>query len=133
MYIGDDAMKIKDYFENTKGLGVLSTADNHGKVNSAIYSRPHVMEDGSLAFIMRDRLTHNNTELNSHAVYLFREDGPGYNGKRLYLTKVREENDADLIESLSRRSYPSDKDRRESRFLVYYKLDKERPLVGDAG
>ena len=123
-------MTIKDYFENTKGLGVLSTADNHGRVNSAIYSRPHVMEDGSLAFIMRDRLTHKNTELNAHAVYLFREDGPGYNGKRLYLTKVREENDADLIESLSRRSYPSDKDRRESRFLVYYKLDKERPLVG---
>jgi hypothetical protein len=123
-------MTIKDYFENKKGLGVLSTADNHGKVNSAIYSRPHVMEDGSLAFIMRDRLTHKNTELNSHAVYLFREDGPGYNGKRLYLTKVREDNDADLIESLSRRSYPSDKDRRESRFLVYYKLEKERPLVG---
>jgi hypothetical protein len=42
-------MELKDYFENTKGLGVLSTADNHGKVNSAIYSRPHVMEDGSLA------------------------------------------------------------------------------------
>jgi hypothetical protein len=124
-------MKIKDYFENTKGLGVLSTADDHGKVNSAIYSRPHVMEDGSLAFIMRDRLTHKNTELNSHAVYLFREDGPGYNGKRLYLTKIREENDADLIESLSRRSYLSDKDRRNSRFLVYYKLEKERPLVGN--
>ena len=125
-------MKIKYYFENTKGLGVLSTADNHGKVNSAIYSRPHVMEDGSLAFIMRDRLTHTNTELNSHAVYLFREDSPEYNGKRLYLTKIREEQDPGLIDSLSRRRYPSDKDRRESRFLVYYKLEKERPLVGDA-
>ncbi|MCG6972669.1 MAG: pyridoxamine 5'-phosphate oxidase family protein [Desulfobacterales bacterium] len=125
-------MKIKDYFENTKGLGVLSTADNHGKVNSAIYSRPHVMEDGSLAFIMRDRLTHTNTELNSHAVYLFREDSPEYNGKRLYLTKIREEQDPGLIDSLSRRRYPADKDRRESRFLVYYKLEKERPLVGDA-
>jgi hypothetical protein len=125
-------MKIKDYFENTKGLGVLSTADNHGKVKSAIYSRPHVMEDGSLAFIMRDRLTHTNTELNSHAVYLFREDSPEYNGKRLYLTKIREEQDPGLIDSLSRRRYPADKDRRESRFLVYYKLEKERPLVGDA-
>jgi hypothetical protein len=124
-------MKLKDYFENTKGLGVLSTADNHGKVNSAIYSRPHVMEDGSLAFIMRDRLTHKNTELNSHAVYLFREDSPEYNGKRLYLTKIREEQDSGLIDSLSRRRYPADKDRRESRFLVYYKLERERPLVGD--
>ena len=125
-------MKLKEYFENRKGLGVLSTADNHGKVNSAIYSRPHVMEDGSLAFIMRDRLTHRNTELNSHAVYLFREDSPEYNGKRLYLTKIREEQDSGLIDSLSRRRYPADKDRRESRFLVYYKLERERPLVGDA-
>jgi hypothetical protein len=125
-------MEFKEYFENVKGLGVLSTADNHGKVNSAIYSRPHVMADGSLAFIMRDRLTHQNVESNPHAVYLFREDGPGYNGKRLYLTKIREEQDSDLIDSLSRRGYPPDQDRRESRFLVYFKLEKERPLVGDA-
>jgi len=125
-------MKLKDYFENTKGLGVLSTADNYGKVNSAIYSRPHVMEDGSLAFIMRDRLTHRNSESNPNAVYLFREDGPGYNGKRLYLTKIRVEQDSNLIDSLSRRSYPSDQNRRESRFLVYFNLEKERSLVGDA-
>ncbi len=90
------------------------------------------MEDGSLAFIMRDRLTHQNVESNPYAVYLFREDGPGYNGKRLYLTKIREEQDSNLIDSLSRRSYSSDQNRRESRFLVYFKLEKERPLVGDA-
>ena len=130
--IGDVVMELKSYFKNTKGLGVLSTTDSHGKVNSAIYSRPHVMEDGSLAFIMRDRLTHKNIESNPHAVYLFREDGPGYNGKRLYLTKIREEQDVDLIDSLSRRGYASDQDRRESRFLVYFKLEKKRPLVGDA-
>ena len=125
-------MELKNYFENTKGLGVLSTADNHGKVNSAVYSRPHVMEDGSLAFIMRDRLTHKNIQSNPHAIYLFREDGPGYMGKRLYLTKIREEEDAELIDSLSRRGYPSDQDRRESRFLVFFDLNEERPLVGDA-
>ena len=90
------------------------------------------MEDGSLAFIMRDRLTHKNAESNPYAAYLFKEDGPGYNGKRLYLTKIREEQDTNLIDSLSRRSYPSDQNRRESRSLVYFKLDKERPLVGDA-
>lgn len=129
---GDVVMKLKNYFESKNGLGVLSTADNHGNVNSAIYSRPHVMEDGSLAFIMRDRLTHKNTELNSHAVYLFREDGPGYSGKRLYLTKIREEQDSALIDSLSRRDNLSDQDRRNSRFLVYFKLERERPLVGDA-
>ena len=124
-------MKLKKYFESTKGLGVLSTADNNGKVNSAVYSRPHVMADGSLAFIMRDRLTYKNIQSNPYAVFLFREDGPGYKGKRLYLTKIREEEDADLIDLLSRRSYPSGPERRESRFLVFFNLESERTLVGD--
>jgi len=123
-------MNIKDYFETTRGSGVLSTADGNGIVNSAIYSRPHIMEDGSLAFIMRDRLTHKNVQSNPYATYLFREDGPGYQGKRLYLTRIREEENSELISSLSRRTYASDKDRRESKFLVFFKLEKERPLVG---
>ena len=123
-------MELKKYFENNQGLGVLSSADDSGKVNSAVYARPHIMEDGSLAFIMRDRLTHHNIQSNPNVSYLFKEDGPGYKGKRLYLTKIREEKDSDLISSLSRRSYPSDQDRRESKFLVFFKLKKERPLVG---
>lgn len=124
-------MELKEYFQNITGVGVLSTADSSGRVNSAVYSRPHFMEDGSLAFIMRDRLTHRNLESNPHASYLFKEDGTGYNGKRLYLTKIREEENSALIDSLSRRSYPADPERRESRFLVFFKLNKERPLVGD--
>ena len=106
-------MELKEYFDNMNGFGVLSTSDGNGKVNSAVYARPHVMDDGSLAFIMRDRLTHKNIQSNPHATYLFREDGPGYKGKRIYLTKIREEENSPLIDTLSRRSYPSDADSRE--------------------
>ncbi len=123
-------MELKTYFENTKGFGVLSTADETGKVNSAVYARPHVMEDGSLAFIMRDRLTHKNVQSNPRAAYLFKEDGPGYKGKRLSLTKIREEEDTDLVDSLRRRSYPKDLGNGESKFVVFFNLDHERPLVG---
>jgi hypothetical protein len=45
---------------------VLATADGDGKVNSSVYARPHMMEDGSLAFIMRDRLTLKNIQSNPH-------------------------------------------------------------------
>ena len=48
-------MNLRTYFEDTKGLGVLSTADGEGRVNAAVYARPHVMDDGSLAFIMRHK------------------------------------------------------------------------------
>lgn len=123
-------MELTEYFKNTEGLGVLATADGDGKVNSAVYARPHVMEDGSLAFIMRDRLTHKNIQSNPHATYLFKEDGPGYKGKRIYLTKIREEENSPLIDSLSRRTYRSDESSKESKFLVYFKLEKERPLIG---
>lgn len=121
-------MDLKEYFENTKGLGVLATADADGKVDAAVYARPHFMEDGSIAMIMRDRLTHHNLQSNPHAVYLFHEDGPGYKGKRLFITKVREEQDTELLESLRRRQYLDEKD--ESKFLVFFKVDKELPLIG---
>ncbi|MGD8368141.1 MAG: pyridoxamine 5'-phosphate oxidase family protein [Desulfobacterales bacterium] len=121
---------LKDYFENNKGIGVLSTADKDGKVDSALYSRPHVMEDGTLAFIMRDRLTHKNVTENPRASYLFVEKTAGYKGKRLFLTKVREEVDSDLLYELRRRSYPPEKDQRDPKFLVFFKLDEELPLVG---
>jgi hypothetical protein len=77
---------------------------------------------------MRDRLTHHNLQSNSHATFLFIEDGPGYKGKRLFMTKVREEEETELLYSLRRRHYPDDKE--ESKFLVFFKLDKELPLVG---
>jgi hypothetical protein len=123
-------MELTEYFNNTKGFGVLATADRDGRVNSAVYSRPHVMEDGSLAFIMRDRLTYKNLQSNPHATFLFKENGSGYNGKRIYLTKIREEENSSLIDSLSRRTYTSDAESKESRFLVYFKLERERPLIG---
>ena len=121
-------MELKDYFENTKGVGVMATADADGKVDAAIYARPHFMDDGTIAMIMRDRLTHHNLQSNPHATYLFLEDGPGYKGKRLFLTKVREEQDSELLHSLRRRQYKDDKE--EARFLVFFKLEKELPLVG---
>jgi hypothetical protein len=121
-------MELKDYFESTKGVGVMATADADGKVDAAIYARPHFMEDGTIAMIMRDRLTHHNLQSNPHAAFLFIEEGPGYKGKRLFLTKVREEEDSELLHSLRRRKYPNDKE--EARFLVFFKLDKELPLVG---
>jgi len=123
-------MELKEYFENTKGFGVLATADKEGKVDAAVYARPHVMEDGTIASIMSNRLTHENLKTNPHAVYLFIEEGQGYRGKRLFLTKISEEQDSELINDICRRCYPSDLQAKEPRFLVIFGIDKELPLVG---
>jgi hypothetical protein len=119
---------LKDYFETTRGVGVIATADREGKVTMAVYSRPHFLEEGSLAFIMRDRLTHHNLQSNPHAAYLFVEEGQGYKGKRLHLTKLKEEENSELIQTLARRQYQNEK--KGARFLVSFKVDKELPLIG---
>lgn len=121
---------LKSYFEKTKGLGVMATSDDQGKVNAALYSRPHFTEDHTVAFIMRDRLTHHNLQSNPYAAFLFVEEGPGYIGKRLYLAKVREEENSELIDAISRREYTTPPG--DNRFLVYFTIDKVLPLIGGA-
>jgi hypothetical protein len=125
-------MKLEEYFENAIGVGVISTADDKGKVNAAIYGRPHFMDENTVAFIASDRLTHANLKKNPSAIYLFKEDG-SYKGRRLYLTKTREEKDSPLIEKIRRKKYKGigNKDNGESKFLIYFQVDKVLPLIGD--
>jgi hypothetical protein len=124
-------MNLDEYFEKTEGLGVLATADAQGNADAAIYARPHVMDEGTVAFIMADGLSYRNLSGNPKAAYLFVEKGQGYKGKRLYLTKTGEQTDQQVVESMRRRQrkdYQVDKG--ESR-VVYFKLEKIRALVGD--
>lgn len=120
--------ELQEYFENSKGFGVLATADSNGKVNAAIYSRPHFLEKETVTFIMRDRLTHHNLLSNPSATFLFVEEGTGFQGKRLYLIKTREENNPELVKKIKRRKVNDENE--EPTFLVYFTVDKELPLIG---
>ena len=124
-------MTLKEYLNSVTGKGVLATADGDGKVDAAIYSNPHIQEDGTLAFIMRDHLTHHNIGSNPYATYLFIEDGPHYQGIRLFLKKVREDTDPELIAKMTRRHLTPEQDKaRGPKFLVYFALEKMLPLIG---
>jgi hypothetical protein len=125
-------MTLREYFEKKKGKGVIATCDSSGKVGIAVYARPHFINEKTVAFIMADRLMHKNLQSNPYAAYLFIEDGNRYEGKRLYLTKIREEKDSELIEHLRRReACPADEGYKKGlRYLVYFKITKVLPLVG---
>ncbi|MBF0330510.1 MAG: pyridoxamine 5'-phosphate oxidase family protein [Candidatus Omnitrophica bacterium] len=126
-------MDLKSYFATTKGTGVLSTADKLGYVDAAIYGRPHLLDDGRVAFIMADRLSHKNLQDNPRACYLFKEEGEGYQGKRLYVKKSSETDDQDKIAQLRRGHHgPCCKEASEKKYLVYFDIEKELPLVGGA-
>ena len=123
-------MNQSDYFENTEGTGVLATSDSNGNVDVAIYARPHIIDEKTVAFIMNERLSYQNITSNPKAAYLFLEDAPGYNGKRLYLTKTKEETDKELIDSM-RRKGEKHHEVDSNKHLVYFTVDRIRALVGE--
>ena len=132
-------MSLTEYFEKAEGIGVLATADSQGNVDVAIYARPHVLDEQTVAFIMGDHLSHDNVTANPHAAYLFleqdkegREEGRReYNGLRLYLTKTQEETDPQKIEALRRGSRKGRDHGGAKKFLVHFTVDGSRRLVGD--
>jgi hypothetical protein len=126
-------MKLSEYFEKTKGRGVIATADSRGKVGTAVYGRPHFINEKTVAFIMADRRMHKNLKSNPYASYLFMESKERYTGMRLYLKKIKEEKDPALINKIRRKeSHPAYKvNEEQTRYLVYFKINKVLPLIGE--
>ena len=122
-------MNLEEYFAAVKGTGVLSTADDKGVVNSAVYATPRSSEDGLVSFIMRERKTHENIQVNPSACFLFMEAGT-MTGKRIYLTKVREEKNTELLYSYRRHCKRNECTSEESLYLVFFRVDTVLPLIG---
>ncbi len=123
-------MELIKYFENNKGFGILATADAEGNVDGAPYSKPHFEDENTVTFIMADRLSHKNLESNPRATFIFKEDG-SYEGKRLFLSKIKELDDADMINALMLKYHPDwyEAYKEKKKFLVYFKIDKILPLL----
>ena len=122
-------MNLHDYFNEKSGFGVISTSNNKGEVNSAVYAKPHVIDSNTIAFIMRDRLTRKNVLENPQAHYMFIEHNHGFHGVRLSLTMLEESQDQERIKAMSRRPSKDDEDD-SNRFLVTFTVNKVLMLVG---
>ena len=124
-------MSLAEYFQDIKGLGVLATSDTDGNVDIAIYSRPYIIDDNTIAFSMLEKLSYSNIQSNPKAAYMFVEEGGGYNGKRLHLTKTGEEKDPERIKAIKQQHKKTREPDEKVRHLIYFTVDKVRPLVGD--
>lgn len=125
-------MNLKSYFQGHEGVGILATCDPDAIVDIAIYVKPMVINQTTIALVMRQRLSHQNLRNFPRAAYMFIEKGQGYNGIRLYLTVQREEINQSIIEEIHKKEpwiYPEGDD--SEKFLVFFSVTHIRPLVGD--
>ncbi len=117
-------MDLKEYFSSTKGFGVLSTSDDKGNFDTVFYPIPPiVLEDNTILLIMEDKFYHTNLSSNPKAVFMFFEKDKKYKGKKLYLVKIKEEQEVQVGFSMRKGSTLD-----SVRYRVFFKLEKEEPL-----
>ncbi|UFS72506.1 pyridoxamine 5'-phosphate oxidase family protein [Geomonas sp. RF6] len=83
-------MELTRLFESY-GIGVMATAAADGSVNTAIYARPHVLDENTLVWGMTDGRTFRNIRENPFASFLFKTSGQGFTGVRIQIKMVRTE------------------------------------------
>jgi hypothetical protein len=80
---------------------------------------------------MRERLTYLNVQSNPYAAYLFVEGGTGYSGIRLYLKRIKEDNDPDMIARMTRSGLSPQEDKAKGpKHLVHFRIEKILQLIG---
>jgi hypothetical protein len=129
--VTEKKMSLAEYFEDIKGVGILATSDSDGNVDAAVYSRPYIIDENKIAFSMLEKLSYSNIQSNPKAAYMFIESGQGYHGKRLYLTMTGEEKDPEKIREIKKQHERAKDYDGKVRHLMYFSVDRTRPLVGD--
>lgn len=125
-------MDLARYFDENDGIGVLGTYQADGAVDLAVYSKPIVIDENTIALVMKQRHSHQNLKTHLQAAYLFLVQGSDYKGLRLHLTKLREESNHSLIAEIHKKRpdmFPESDD--STKFLVFFQVDRVRPLVGE--
>lgn len=74
------SVNLMEYFNKAPRFGVLSTSSNDGKVNSAIFGSPHMIDENTVVVATARNRTLTNLLENPNAVYMIMEqclDSPG--------------------------------------------------------
>ena len=123
-------MKLTEHLE-PGGIGVMATAGLDGAVNTAVYSRPHMTDEGIAAWGMTEGRTCRNVRGNPNASYLYITPGGGYRGVR-FTMKLKEIRDSgDLLEAIRSRTKQSSGEGAAIavKYVAFFEILEKRPLV----
>ena len=122
----------KNYFDQKNGRGFLATADSSGSVNIAVYSRPHVLEDGRWAFIVANHRSLKFLKENPKAAFAFESEY--LQGFRFYLDMSDLLEEGQLYEKvISESRKPKELGDDSDSVVAVFTLIETRPLVGNLG
>jgi hypothetical protein len=80
--------KLMEYFNKQPRMGVISTSSKDGKVDSAVYGSPQMIDENTVIVALARGRTFANLQENPNAAFIIMEPGPGildWKGIRVYL------------------------------------------------
>ena len=123
-------MKIHDMFP-AGGRGVIATSDSSGNVNTAVYAKPHIVDEKTVAWGVTEGRTWACVKENPHASYLYMNPGPGYSGVRLKLSLKEFLEGGDMLETVKKHTAEivSPAVAEAVTHVAYFTVKEIRPLI----
>ncbi len=95
--------KLMEYFNKSPRIGTLSTAGKDGKVDSAVFGSPHMIDEKTVVMGLGKNRTLANLQENPYAVFLIMEPGEtitNWKGVRVYLKRTDLATSGPLLDGL---------------------------------
>jgi putative heme iron utilization protein len=94
--------KLMEYFNKQPRIGTLSTASKDGKVDSACFGSPRMIDEKTVVLTVRNARTFANLQENPNAVFMIIEPGKtplDWKGVRVYLKMMGYETSGEKVEA----------------------------------
>ena len=94
--------KLMEYFNKTPRIGMLSTANKKGQVNTACFGSPWMIDEKTVVMSVRNARTFANLQENPNAVFMIIEPGKTsreWKGVRVYLKMTGYETSGEKLEA----------------------------------
>lgn len=126
--------KLMEYFNKRPRVGVLSTSNREGKVNSAVFGSPNMIDEKTIVVATGKNRTFSNIQENPYAMFLIMEPGTdifSWKGIRVYMKMKGYETSGDMFDIFKRRitKLVGEEAAQMIYALVTFEIVELRPLV----
>ena len=113
------------------GRGIIAASDSSGNVNIAVYAKPHIVDDKTVAWGMTEGRTWACVKENPRAAYLYMNPGPGYSGVRLKLSLIKFLESGDMLDAVKKHTSAivSPAAAEAVTHVAYFEVEEIRPLI----
>lgn len=126
--------KLMEYFNRQPRLGVISTSGKDGRVDSAVYGSPQMIDEKTVMVAFAHGRTWANLLENPHAVYMIMEPGEGimdWKGIRVYLRMLEHAESGPRLEGYKREAAKMVGEEAVEMIAVLatFEVEEVRPLI----